>query len=192
MITEELLGKVKEQSPLFYYQCIALQKLLEKKQVRELGKLIAESNEYIQQDWINENTNVVVKRRDDDDKNGAGYDLESLDGILTIQGKVRSSDLHLEQTRRKSKKNLNSADTGHVAYSVGESDLYMFTRPNMDDYSNLSEWDFIVIPEKELIDPKNPNCLLTRIPKRIWKKYLGMAVQVINEEYTKKLTTIQK
>jgi hypothetical protein len=185
MISEHTLNLVKKENKLVYYLIIAFFKLIELKQFRDLGKILAESNEYIQKDWINENTFLKVKKRDDSDLNGSGYDLITFDDLMRIQGKIRSGEFHLEQTRRKSKKNENSSVTGHVSYSVGEADVYLFSRPDKDEYSNLEKWSFIAIPEEVLIDPNNPEYLITNIPKKIWSKYLGCPSKVLEDEYTK-------
>jgi hypothetical protein len=187
MISEKTLNQVKKESKIIYYLIIAFISLIKNKQIRDIGKILAESNEYIQRDWINENTKLNVKKRDDSDNNGTGYDLISNDEVLTIQGKLRAKELHLENTRRKSKKNYNSSDTGHVAYSVGEADLYLFSRPNISNYENVDKWSFIAIPESELIDKNNPNYLVTRVPKTIWSKYLNNSIEVIEKEYVNKV-----
>lgn len=185
MISKSTLKQVKKESKLVYYLIIAFSKLVEFKQLRELGKILAESNEYIQKDWINENTSLKVKKRDDNDLNASGYDLVTWDGAMKIQGKIRVSDFHLEQTRRKSKKNENSSDSGHVAYSVGEADVYLFSRPDKEQYDCMEKWSFIAIPEFELIDPNNPKYLITSVSKKIWSKYLGNTSKVLEEEYLK-------
>jgi len=192
MISNNVLEQVKKEGKIEYYLIMALHKLLEQKQIRDLGKILAESNELIQMDWINNNTSLRVKKRDDKDLNASGYDLTTLDGLMTIQGKIRVSDIHLEQTRRKSKKNKDSSDTGHVAYSVGEADIYLFSRPNIDNYGDLYKWSYIAIPEYDLIDSKNPNYLITRVPKKIWSKYVGKAEKVLQETYEKKVNEYKK
>jgi hypothetical protein len=187
MISENTLKLIKKENKLVYYLIIAFFKLIELKKLRDLGKILAESNEYIQMDWINENTFLKIKKRDDNDLNGSGYDLITWDGLITIQGKIRSDKFHLEQTRRKSEKNKNSSVTGHVSYSVGEADIYLFSRPDTEDYGNIEKWSFIAIPERELIDPKNPNYLITSVPKKIWLNYLDKAKEVLESEYNKKV-----
>lgn len=192
MISENTLKQLKKESKIIYYLVIAFLKLLDTKKLRDLGKLLAESNEYIQEDWINENTNLKVKKRQDDDLNASGFDLTTFDGLMKIQGKIRVDAIHLEQTRRKSKKNGDSSDTGHVAYSIGEADVYLFSRPDKDEYGNLNKWSFIAIPERELINPKNPQYLIPKVPKKIWGKYLGIAKETLESEYVKILVNKHK
>ena len=73
MISENTLKQLNKESKIVYYLVIAFLKLLESKKLRDLGKLLAESNEYIQEDWINENTNLKVKKRQDNDLNASGF-----------------------------------------------------------------------------------------------------------------------
>ena len=171
-----------------YYMNEAWVNLMKNGDLRDLGKIFAEPNEYIQRDWINKNTKLnVIKRCDYNlDPDASGYDLHTEDGVLKIQSKLRASDIHLEQTRRKSKKNMNSSDTGHVRYSIGEADVYIFSRPDTSDYGNLALWKYIVIPEDVLKDPKNPKYLLPRVPKKIWKNYIGKAIKTLESIYDEK------
>lgn len=167
---------------------MSLLNLGKKGELRDLGKLMAEPNEYIQRDWINENTSLRVVKRDevDVDSNASGYDLITTDMKLRIQSKLRASTLHLEQTRRKSKKNQKNSNTGHVRYAAGEADVYMFSRPDTTDYINVSKWQYIAIPESALIDPKNPTYLIPIIPSKIWKQYVGKAKEVLETLYAEK------
>ena len=98
---------------------------------------------------------------------------------LRIQAKFRSSILHLENTRRNSKKNLGAASTsGHVAYSLGECDVFCFTRPN-GEYNTTDKWEILAIPAAELEDPKNPGFIRRSIPKKIEKEWIGRAKEVL-------------
>ena len=75
------------------YFDIGLQGLLRDKNYRDLGKLFAEANEYFQQDWINENCDFQVEKRNDfdDDADASGYDLISADSKMKIQSKLRAT-----------------------------------------------------------------------------------------------------
>ena len=172
---------------------MAQKELIKNSEIRDLGKLFSVPNEHIQCDWINENTNLTVIKRDDfnSDTNASGFDLITDDHVLKIQSKLRAGSLHLEQTRRKSQKNKNSSSTGHVRYSVGEADIYLFSKPDVNDYTNIDKWEFIAIPESSLVDPKNSKYLLPRIPKRIWKKYVGVAKEILESEYLNKKKTLK-
>ena len=188
MEKNEVLDWLKKNEPATYYLYLSQKDLSINTELRDLGKLFADPNEHIQTDWINENTNLNVKKRNDFtiDANAGGYDIITNDGKLKIQSKLRAGSIHLEQTRRKSQKNINSSSTGHVRYSVGEADVYMFSRPDIADYLNISKWQYIAIPERDLIDPQNPQYLLPRVGKSIWKKYVDNAVKVLETEYNLK------
>jgi len=184
----EALKWLKENEPSVYYLRESQKSLSKDINLRDLGKLFADANEHIQKDWINENTKLDVEVRDDfdDDANASGYDLHTIDGVLKIQSKLRSKILNLEQTRRKSKKNKNSSDTGHVRYSVGEADVYLFSRPNIEDYLNIGRWGYIAIPERWLIDKNNSKYLVPRVNKSIWENFVGRAKEILEEEYDRK------
>tara|TARA_R100001377_G_scaffold83875_1_gene66214 strand:+ start:28 stop:600 length:573 start_codon:yes stop_codon:yes gene_type:complete len=189
MITKtDALIWLKENEPSVYYLRESQESLSKDINLRDLGKLFADANEHIQKDWINENTKLDVEVRDDfdDDANASGYDLHTIDGVLKIQSKLRAKILNLEQTRRKSKKNENSSDTGHVRYSVGEADVYLFSRPNIEDYLNIGRWGYIAIPERYLIDKKNPEYLVPRVNKSIWINFVGRAKEILEGEYDRK------
>lgn len=182
---------LKKNSPAKYYLCKSLDSLIKREAVGTLGKILSEANEFIQADWINENTKIkVVKREELDDsklnfdKNASGFDLITTDGKMKIQSKLRFSTIHLEQTRRVSEKNKNSSGSGHVQYSVGEADVYVFSRPaSVKDYGEINKWTYIAIPETALIDANNSNYLLRSVPKKIWKQYLNKAPQVLESVY---------
>jgi hypothetical protein len=189
MITEkEVFEYLKKNQKSVYYLWKSQKDLSKNIELRDLGKLFADANEHIQADWINENTTLNVVKRDDFnlDSNASGYDLITHDSILKIQSKLRATSIHLEQTRRKSEKNEFSSDTGHVRYSVGEADVYLFSRPDINDYLNIEKWNYIAIPESALIDPLNPKYLLPRVPKGIWKKYVGKTKEILENEYLNK------
>jgi hypothetical protein len=182
---------LKKNSPAKYYLCKSLDSLIKRESVGPLGKILAEANEFIQADWINKNTKIkVVKREELDDsklnfdKNASGFDLITTDGKMKIQSKLRFSVLHLEQTRRVSDKNKNSSGSGHVQYSVGESDVYLFSRPAcVKDYDEPDKWAYFAIPETALIDPNNSNYLRRTVPKKIWKQYLDKAPEILESVY---------
>lgn len=189
MITEnEVFEYLKKNQKSVYYLWKSQKDLSKNTELRDLGKLFADANEHIQADWINENTALNVVKRDDFnlDSNASGYDLITHDSILKIQSKLRANSIHLEQTRRKSEKNEFSSNTGHVRYSVGEADVYVFSRPDISDYLNIEKWNYIAIPESALIDPKNPKYLLPRVPKGIWKNYIGKTTETLENEYLNK------
>jgi len=172
------------------YVRMAYDVMVETVDTREIGKTLAIPSEYWQRDWINEKTFLEVQRREDVedcDKNQSGYDLRSSGG-LRIQAKFRSSVLHLENTRRNSQKNQGAASTsGHVAYSLGECDVFCFTRPN-GEYNTTDTWEILAIPAADLEDPKNPGFIRRSIPKSIEHQWVGRAKEVL--ENAEKATCI--
>ncbi|MDP7368613.1 MAG: hypothetical protein QGH83_15300 [Candidatus Pacebacteria bacterium] len=186
---------------LVEYQEIAMKRLMQEHNLRDLGKMFGDANEDVQCDWIAKNTSFTALPRSDfdDDPDASGYDLKTQNGML-IQSKVRVKDIHLEQTRRKSAKNDGDASsTGHVSYSVDEFDVLLVSRPlgnkatkrdkytdtsrPIEEYPDVEKWDMIAIPEYALYDPKRPEFLRNSVPKSIWSQYVGRAVEVLEEVY---------
>jgi hypothetical protein len=177
---------------IYEYILIAYEALISENNKRDLGKLLAESNEYIQRDWINKSQDKFsVLRRQDffesaDDINGGGFDLITTDKVLTIQSKFRGSSMHMEQTRRASEKNIDAGlINGHVRYSLGEADVYIMTIPN-GDYKNIDNWTFIAIPEIYLEDPKHKGYLYGTIPKKIINKFKNKTIETLFKCYEDK------
>ena len=105
MTEEDVMVWLQENRPDIYYMKLASDNFLRKKNIRELGKIFSEANEYIQRDWIHANTNLKVIRNDEYTGSNVGdnYDLITTDGILKIQSKLRFNRLYIEQTRRPTK-----------------------------------------------------------------------------------------
>ena len=182
-----------------YYLAIAKEILILEESVMELGKIYATPNEFIQADWINENTTLDVKKRDSDDgsNNGSGYDLITTDAVLTIQSKLRSRvGAYLTNTRRMNKggKNDTAANkAGQARYRIDEADVFLISKPiglfeetGIEHYTNTNSWEYLAIPFLELQDPNEPEYLYERIPMAIYRKYAGRAVEVLESEYQKK------
>lgn len=186
---------------LVKYQEISMKRLMKEGNLRDLGKMFGDANEDVQCDWIAENTSFTALPRSDfdDDPDASGYDLKTPNG-MKIQSKVRVKDIHLEQTRRHSTKNLGGASSsGHVSYSVDEFDVLLISRPlgniatkrdkfadtsrSIEEYADVEKWDMIAIPAKELEDPKRPGFLYNSCPKAIWSKYVGRATEVLEAVY---------
>tara|TARA_R110000796_G_C14525054_1_gene431280 strand:+ start:74 stop:670 length:597 start_codon:yes stop_codon:yes gene_type:complete len=169
--------------------------LLKEQNTKEIGKIRQHANEYLQQDWINSSTELDPLRHSEikadaslmknviRDHNESGWDLIDKSSGLRIQSKYRGGNsVHMEQTRRNSKKNEGKASaSGHVVYSEGEFDVAVITRPS--SYSNdCTGRDFIVIPEQELRDPKNPGYLYRNVPKRVWSLWQEKdSVETLND-----------
>jgi hypothetical protein len=174
------------------YIMIAFEALIRENNKRDLGKLLAEPNEHIQRDWINKSQDKfsVLRRQDffesTDDINGGGFDLITTDKVLTIQSKFSGSTMHMEQTRRASEKNIDAGlINGHVRYSIGEADVYIFTKPN-DDYKNIDNWEFIAIPESYLEDPRHIGYLYGTIPDNIVEVFKGKTIETLLNCYEDK------
>lgn len=166
----------------------AVEGLVAKKNNRDLGKFFAESNEYFHIDWVNENCSFKVIKRDEDendtDVDESGYDIISYDKKLKIQSKIRATTVHLEQTKRKSGKNLRKENnTGHVRYNLNDFDVLLLSRPDVNNYVNMDNWNIIAIPIKNLEDPKTPGYCYANVPKKVWSKYLGKTVQTLESVY---------
>lgn len=197
MTETEVMKWLKENRPDIYYIKLASDNFLKKGNIRELGKIFSEANEYIQKDWIHSNTSLKVVRNDDYTLNNVGfnYDLITSDGLMKIQCKLRFSGLHLEQTRRPTKNNLlnNRAASGYVRYAVGEADIYLFSRPkSVQTYTDIKSWDIVAIPENELIDTKIPGYLLRSASEKSFKKYLGKTRETLEEAYLLKKSFMNK
>ena len=166
------------------YVLVALRKIQQEQNTREFGKLVQHGNEELQRDWIGHNTNLDLVDREDKDHNQSSYDLITSNS-LRIQCKIRSGDLHLENTRRHSNKNAGAASrTGHTAYSVGEADVYVFTIPKdkKDKKSFMQSTEgaeILAIPEHALMDHSNPGFLKTRVMSDVLKEYRGRAIEVL-------------
>lgn len=184
-----------EEGTLQYYHLMSYKSLVKEKNKRDLGKSLADVNEYIQRDYLNKLSPIQFMKREEYenvknvvDKNGTGWDLISVDKKVTItaQSKFRGAQLHLEQTRRESKKTKESYANGHARYAIGESDFYFFTLPH-DEYETHENWEFLAIPEKALEDPEKPGYLVSRVSVEIQNKYRGKVKEVIEQIYKEKL-----
>jgi len=165
-----------------------LNELVEGNNTREFGKFVQQANEIAQQDWINKNTGLQPKRHTEltssdlehikleHDHNEGGWDMICMKTGIRIQSKYRGGQsIHLEQTRRVSDKNKGAASrSGHVAYSAGEFDVLVVTRPPGPAHSVDPNTDFIIIPEKFLRDPKNPGFLFRCVPKSVEKEWANV------------------
>lgn len=193
----EVMNWLKENKPYVYYMKIACDDFLKKGNIRELGKIFSEVNEYIHKDWINKNTTLKVIRNDEYTNNNVGfdYDLITKDGLLKIQSKIRYNRLYIEQTRRPSAGNTTDSrsSSGYVRYAVGECDVFLFSKPkDIETYLDIDSWEIVAIPEHELIDPKKPKYLKTAVPIRVYKKYVGKTKEVLESSYLLKKGSTKK
>jgi hypothetical protein len=172
---------------------MAQRSLIDEKNTREIGKSRQHSSERLVQNYLNENWRKVYRQEElknmegiDHDHNESGFDLlEPISG-LKIQVKYRGgSNIHLEQTRRTSTKNLGKAsESGHVVYSSGEFDVLLAIRPTEFRYDFQPEKDLVIIPEHELHDSKNPGFLaksVGRLKERELRSKYKNIVDVLND-----------
>jgi hypothetical protein len=197
MTENEVMMWLNENRPDIYYMKLASDNFLKKRNVRELGKIFSEANEYIQRDWIHTNTALKVIRNDEYTQSNVGdnYDLITSDGILKIQCKLRFSRLYIEQTRRPTKNNnINDrASSGYVRYALGEADIYLFSRPNsIERYNDIKSWDIVAIPEYELIDNNKSRYLVVAVSHKIFKKYVGKTKETLENTYLSKKESFNK
>ena len=140
--------------------------IMDKKQHRDIGKLLAPAAEIHISKWLTEKSGRNVKC----------VTGKSWDGItdddkpeVRVQSKFRMSDWHFETTRRNSKKNENTNSTGHVAYSKEEFDMVSIFKPSSS--FGITGSTIRCIPVSALIHPSKPEQLVTRIGAPIRKIY---------------------
>ena len=140
--------------------------IMDPKQHRDIGKVLAYVVENHVNKWISEKTgrtviNVVGEPYDgktDDDK-----------PCVRNQIKFRMGVWHFETTRRNSKKNADTNSTGHVAYTKGEFDMLAIFKPSPT--FGITGSTIRCIPVSELVNPKKPDQLITNINANIRKVY---------------------
>ena len=65
-----------------------------------------------------------------------------------------------------------------MQYSLGECDVFCFTRPN-GNYEDTRGWQILAIPAAELEDPKNPGFIRRSVGVGLQRKYEGRAREVL-------------
>lgn len=150
----EWFGKSPSPARSWFYNA-----LKDPKQHRDIGKVLA----YFAEDYVKE---YIEKKTGRSIKSIYG---EPYDGITTNgpkirhQVKFRMGSWHLETTRRNSKKNQDTNETGHVAYRSDEFDVLVIFIPGPAFGITGSQIRFI--PIKDLINPQKPNQLITNADK---------------------------
>lgn len=140
--------------------------IMDKKQHREIGKVLAYVSEIYVNKWISEQSGRPIK----------GITGESWDGItdddkpkVRNQIKFRMDTWHFETTRRNSKKNAETNATGHVAYRNDEFDIVAIFKPSPT--FGITGSTIRCIPVSALINPSKPDQLVTNISVAIRKVY---------------------
>lgn len=135
------------------------------KQHRDIGKILAPGAETYVSQWLSRVSGRPIRN-----VIGESYDgITEDEPLVRHQVKFRCKDWHLEVTRRNSKKNENSSETGHVKYSREEFDVLVIFVPG--PFFSLSQAHIRCIPIDALVDPKKPTHLYARIPQKIRKMY---------------------
>jgi hypothetical protein len=138
----------------------------DEKQHRDIGKLLAPGAETYVSQWLSRMTGRQIRNIIGESYDGITTDDEPL---VRHQVKFRSKDWHLEVTRRNSKKNEDSNETGHVKYSREEFDILVIFVPG--PFFSLSQSHIRCIPIDALVDPKKQTHLYARVPQKIRKIY---------------------
>lgn len=141
--------------------------IMDKKQHRDIGKILANPAEIYVNRWISEKSGRTVKT-----VVGVSWDGitdDEYEPVVRNQIKFRMDDWHFETTRRNSKKNENTNSTGHVAYRPNEFDVVAIFIPSPTFGITGSTIRFI--PVSALINPSKSDQLITRIPATIRRVY---------------------
>jgi len=164
----------------------SLEEKIEEGSARDIGKILQFANEIYVREYLTSIGMNVSKCEEDEMGNEPSWDIESDTG-LRIQAKFRGGvsasgrpKLHTENTRRLSKKNQGAGGkSGHVAYSVDEFDVIVFTIPG--DYNTLDteNWEVLAIPASELEDPNNPGYIGKNVSAPVMDSYRGRAEEVL-------------
>jgi len=158
-----------------------VQAVQDPKQHRDIGKILAPGAEIYVSQWLKEKTGRTFRNVVGESYDGITEDMP----FVRHQSKFRCGDWHLEVTRRNSKKNENSNETGHVKYSREEFDVLVIFVPG--PFFSLSQARIRCIPVDALVDPKKPTHLYARIPQKIRKMYDSdqKTLEVIQSMYQK-------
>ena len=144
-----------------------VQAILDPKQHRDIGKMLAQATEMHVNQWLCQHTGRSIKGI-----SGKAYDGETTDEQhpkVRHQTKFRAKVIHLETTRRHSVKNIEANSSGHVVYRSNEFDALVVFKPS--PIFGITGSSIKVFPVNALIDPNNPTLLVKRISKVIEKEH---------------------
>ena len=152
--------EIYEQKRLYYID-LGINEAIKQEDSNAIGRVMANAGEHIVRDYLQKQIETIITTRAEEDggliNNGEGYDLSYKNIKINVKyrgGKVNvdKPNLHLEQTRRYSEKNINNNKThnGHVRYSLEEVDIFIFIIPNKN--VDIDKFQFIAIPSRELLD----------------------------------------
>lgn len=143
-----------------------IQAIMDPKQHRDIGKVLANVAEIHVNQWLRDKTGRVITS-----VVGESYDGKTDDEapLVRHQIKFRMDAWHFETTRRNSQKNVETNSTGHVAYKKDEFDLLVIFQPSST--FGISNSSIRCIPVEALIHPHKPDQLIPHIPASIRKIY---------------------
>jgi len=140
--------------------------IMDPKQHREIGKLLAAPTEIFVNRWLSEKSGRPVKKIISE-----SWDSETDDENPKVRNQIkfRMGAWHFETTRRNSAKNAETNGTGHVAYRNDEFDMVAIFKPGPS--FGITGSTIRCIPISALINPSKPDQLITNIPMAIRKIY---------------------
>lgn len=143
-----------------------IEAILDKKQHRDIGKVLANVAEIHVNTWLSMRLGTKVKS-----VVGESYDsiMENDKKKIRFQIKFRMDQWHFETTRRNSKKNEKTNSTGHVAYKKDEFDILVIFKPSHT--FGIKGSSIRCIPVSALINQQKPDQLVTNINAKIRKIY---------------------
>lgn len=140
--------------------------IMDPKQHRDIGKVLAYVAEIHVNKWLTEKTGRPVKNIV-----GESYDGKTDDDKPCVRNQIkfRMDAWHFETTRRNSQKNADTNSTGHVAYKKDEFDMLAIFKPSPT--FGITGSTIRCIPVSVLVNPKKPDQLITTINANIRKVY---------------------
>lgn len=140
--------------------------IMDPKQHRDIGKVLAYVAEILVNKWLTEKTGRPVKN-----VVGESYDGKTDDDKPCVRNQIkfRMDAWHFETTRRNSQKNAETNSTGHVAYKNDEFDMLAIFKPSPT--FGITGSTIRCIPVSVLVNPKKPDQLITTINANIRKVY---------------------
>ncbi len=143
-----------------------VQVIMDTKQHRDIGKVLAYVAEHHVKNWLSERTGRLIK-----DVVGESYDGITEDDKPPVKNQIkfRMGAWHLETTRRHSRKNTSTSSTGHVAYRKEEFDILVIFTPSPT--FGITGSSIRCIPVSVLVNPVKPDQLMTNISSKLRKIY---------------------
>lgn len=140
--------------------------IMDPKQHRDIGKVLAYVAEIHVNKWLTEKTGRPVKN-----VVGESYDGKTDDDKPCVRNQIkfRMDAWHFETTRRNSQKNAETNSTGHIAYKKDEFDMLAIFKPSPT--FGITGSTIRCIPVSVLVNPKKPDQLITTINANIRKVY---------------------